>query len=475
MDSEMSAPGPEAHPKLPPKGRSLEESKQTDEGKDRLIDGITPTPSIHPNGHESSTASGTDPISRIHLRQTDTNDVTQLDRVTNRFPVRQGESLRAISPSLDAKKLQSQLAEREENTRRVLEELQKEKQDLREAHQELSGSYEAIIRTLKLELKEAKADLEDTRSHILSMQPYVKDTTPEEIVRDFDDLYDAVCNWVETWMTPVFDSDEYCSEILSNARKSPLRAAELKSMVLYGSVTQYTEMLQVIEDSMRGSVQPKRDLFAVRNWRAESYTSLLNHPGFSAVRDTRRVEITKELWKLFLPLVPKTVKHRVFQEGLDRKIVGPALELQEKIRCSIHYYWFTLNQYEGPSYGAVSDHVRASTLLAELDEVDCEDVFGNRRRWDPAKLRNPPSQEDVLHKLYPICTLSPRLIMQQVGRGEIVKEPRIIRKQRTLVAWATPETRASRLADEPPTLMNAIYSMRQPRSNGAGGIFSAWF
>ncbi|RYP14821.1 hypothetical protein DL765_006122 [Monosporascus sp. GIB2] len=388
---EMSGPGPEVPPKLPPESLSLEESKQADEREERLIDGVNPTPSIHPNDHELPTASDTDPISRKPLRQTYARDMTQLDRGANRFSVRQEESLRAISPPLDAKKLQSQLAESEENTRRILEQLQKERQekkDLREAYEERSGSHEAIIRSLNLELKETKADLEDTRSHILSMQPYVKDITPEEMARDFDDLYDAV---------------------------------------LYGSLTQFTDMLQSIEESMRESVRPKRDLFA-------------------------------------------SVKRRAFYESLDRKIIGPAQELQEKMQSSIHYYWFTLNQYEGSSYGAVSDHARASKLLAELDEVDCEDVFGNRRRWDPAKLHNPPCQDDLLHKLYPICTLSPRLMMRQVGRGEIVKEPRVIRKQRTLVAWATPETRASRLAEEPQTLMNAIYSMRESRSNGAGGF-----
>ncbi|RYP36989.1 hypothetical protein DL767_003144 [Monosporascus sp. MG133] len=470
MDGQMSAPGPEVPPKLPPKWHSLEESKQTDEGKVRLNGGISPTPYIHPNGHESSTASNTDPISQKPLRQTYAKGVTQ---VTNRPPVRQEESPRAIPPPLDSKKLQLQLAECEENTRRVLEQLQKERQekkDLREANQERSESYQAIIRGLTLELKEAKADLEDTRSHILSMQPYVKDTTPEEIARDFDDLYDAVCNWVETWMTPVFDSEEYCGEVLSNARKK-----QLNSEVLYGTLPQYTEILQQIEDSMSESVQPKRDLFAVRNWRAETYTSLMNHPAFSAVRDARREELTTELGKLFFPLMPQTVKQNVFYRDLDRKIIGPALELQEKMQSSIHCYWFTLNQYEGPSYGAVSDHDRASALLAELDKVDCEDVFGHRRRWDPAKLHNPPSQEDTLRKLYPICTLSPCLMMQQVGRGEIVREPTVIRKQRTLIAWATRETRASRLAEAPQTLMNAIYSMRQSRSRGASGLLRGWF
>ncbi|RYP52060.1 hypothetical protein DL768_002743 [Monosporascus sp. mg162] len=439
MDSEMSAPGPEVPPKIPPKWPSPEESKQTNEGKHRFTDGTSLTPSIHPNGHEFSTASDTDPISRKHLKQTYTKDVTQLDRVTNRFPVRQQERFRAISPPLDPKKLQSQLAECEENTRKILEQLQKEKQqknDLREAYQELSGSSEATINALTLELNGVKADLEDMRSHILSMQPYVKDTTPEEITRDFDDLYDAE---------------------------------------LYGSIPQFTDMLQWLEESMREFVQPKRDLFAVRNWRVESYISLMNHPDFSAFRDQKRAEITKGLGEFFLPLMRQTVKRGVFNESIDRKITRPALELQEKMESSIHYYWFALSQYEGSSYGAVSGHVRASKLLAELDEVDCEDVFGNRRRWDPTKLHNPPSQEDALRKLYPICTLSPRLMMRQVGRGEIVEESRVIRKQRTLVAWATPETRASILAGEPQTLMNAIYSMRQPRSSGAGSFLRGWW
>ena len=223
----------------------------------------------------------------------------------------------------------------------------------------------------------------------------------------------------------------------------------------------------------------------MRNWRAEAFTSLVNAPGFAQARNGRCTELTVELGKLFHVLVPQEVPINEFYRTLDDKVIRLAVGLQEKIQSSIHHYWFALNEYGGTAAPAVAgqrDHVRAAAdLLGEFesDLVECEDVFRNRRRFDPAKHihntgdnKSNGGRNEVLNRLYPICTLSPRLMMRQVGRGEIIKEPRVVRRQRTLIAWASPDSRAARLEKEHQTLLNALYMVKPAR--GEGGGFMKW-
>lgn len=245
---------------------------------------------------------------------------------------------------------------------------------------------------------------------------------------------------------------------------------EVFSKVLFDTVPNHVDILQQIEDSMRESVEPKRDLFAVRNWRAEAFTSLVSHPEFGSVRDERCKKLTVQLGKVFFILMPHLSSHKDLYISLDTKVIKPAMNLHEKIQTSIHLYWFDLNEYGGLMAGG-NDLARALELLDEFDQVDCDDVFNNRRRFNPAKLHSAHDRNEILHQLYPIGTLSPRLMMRQVGRGEIIREPSVVRKQRTLIAWGTHETRVARLEQEQlPTLMNAIYRTKTSRINDGGGF-----
>ena len=91
--------------------------------------------------------------------------------------------------------LQTRLAESEENMREALSELEKEKhanQELQRAFGELNeviDSLQSEVGSLKDQLKNTRTELEDNRSHILSMQPYVRDTTPEEVGRVISTTY----------------------------------------------------------------------------------------------------------------------------------------------------------------------------------------------------------------------------------------------------------------------------------------------
>lgn len=93
------------------------------------------------------------------------------------------------SPLVDAGQLQEKLSESEENTNYALMQLEgekRDKEDLGRYCQELLNdvdSLKAQVEVLEGQLKDTKVELEDSRSHILSMQPYLKDVTPEEIGR----------------------------------------------------------------------------------------------------------------------------------------------------------------------------------------------------------------------------------------------------------------------------------------------------
>ncbi len=99
------------------------------------------------------------------------------------------ESRQTKLPLPSVEKLQLQLAESEDITKNAFIELDRaklEKENLGKQCQEILDFAESLrsqVQLLTHQLGETKAELEDTRSHILSIQPYVKDITPEEIGR----------------------------------------------------------------------------------------------------------------------------------------------------------------------------------------------------------------------------------------------------------------------------------------------------
>lgn len=182
------------------------------------------------------------------------------------------------------------------------------------------------------------------------------------------------------------------------------------------------------------------------------------------MRQQRSHSLTLELGKLFLYLLPHPSGPNEFYLTLESKIVGPAMRLNEKIQTSIHQYWFELTEFRGLSGGG-NDNARASELLDDFDKdkVECEDVLRNRKRLELDSSLY--SRTDIIHVLYPICSLTPRLMMRQVGRGEIIKGPTVVRKQKTLIAGGTPYLEGNILKLTEQTLMNLLYYTRANRAS----------
>lgn len=121
-------------------------------------------------------------------------------------------------PPTVVKQLQRQLVESEEITNATLDELENERRDKKKClndyhklmfiNQRLQGEMEALTN----QLEETRAALEDSRSHILSMQPYAKDITPEEIGRVGMVSFSRLCGIIDV-----------CSRIsTTSSRRSPI-------------------------------------------------------------------------------------------------------------------------------------------------------------------------------------------------------------------------------------------------------------
>ncbi|KAM0807655.1 hypothetical protein AB5N19_07995 [Seiridium cardinale] len=374
--------------------------------------------------------------------------------------------------------LQSKLSDAEENTREALTQLEKEKQEKEKAQDRaqqlltLNESLERRVNELSTEinglnnmLHGTKIELKDTRAHILSLQPYLKDIAPEEIGRDFDDLYSAACDWVEKWLTPVFDDEDTSDEILQKVRNNTLKAAGLRKMMKGQPDLIYaTRFSDTDQDVIVGIIMRFLHHEVFSKVLYEAVEDIIKT--IQTLEDSLRIHVQPQRGKPLLLFQPQNPDD--LYRNLDKEIIEPALRLQEKMETSINHFYFELNPYRHSN----PDNSRVMMLLNEWGKVECEDLFGNRKRVDLGT----KSREEVMANLYPICAICPRLMMRQVGRGIVIREPAIIRKQKVLAAWGDSQFRQQRLREEPQSFLNAIIHAKSAWNSrgGEGGFFSGW-
>lgn len=169
--------------------------------------------------------------------------------------------------------------------------------------------------TLKAENKGLKAELDEARSHIFSLQPYRKDLTPKEVGQvscdawwlrkrasnfagqDFDDLVNGITDWVTNFMDPILDDDDRIDDVLAAAKERPGDVQKLKryirsqgdlvhgcmfpetdidimiavvmrflqdhifQKILFGAAADAVEAITFVEASMQTNVEPKRGMY----------------------------------------------------------------------------------------------------------------------------------------------------------------------------------------------------------------------
>lgn len=218
-------------------------------------------------------------------------DVSDKDRATDQ----DGNEESVLRRQMEA--LRKQLREannRADQAERAAEELTRQIESRSSEVAVGNGDSADLIQTLLAENKDLKAELDDARSHIFSLQPYRKDLTPEEVGQEFDDLVNNVTEWVTKFLDPILDDDDKTDEALMLAIKKAPEVERLRKYMhsqgdlvnacmypdtdidilialvmrflqdnifqktLIGAVPSAVEVLSYVEGSMQTNVEPKR-------------------------------------------------------------------------------------------------------------------------------------------------------------------------------------------------------------------------
>ncbi|KAK1250514.1 hypothetical protein MKX08_010517 [Trichoderma sp. CBMAI-0020] len=391
-----------------------------------------------------------------------------------RDELREQAQLRQLQDAITRLTLEKESAEREATkARQQIEDL---KHLLNSDMEEIAKDTESLgaeMKRLKEENNLLREELNDAQSHIFSLQPYRKDLTPEEVGRQYDDLVESVQDWVQKFMGFWLDDYEAGAEALaSHARKNAQEVARLKKVVhkhpdlihgcmfpetdediivavimrflndhifqkvLYGSASNYTDMVSFIETQMQTAVEPKRDLFAVRTWTAESYNALMSAPQFRGIRARRSRDLTIGLAEV-LRIFCKKDKHSWFYQNTEDRCIKPAMALYEKLQVATHHFYLDIQPYISWSG---SNHIAHSQEFHEcVENLDCRNILHNRKAFNMNKMDPRPTKADIHTNLLNVCTVVPALYIRQIGQRDAIKAPSIVRKQQMLVAWGSDE------------------------------------
>ncbi|KAF6833718.1 hypothetical protein CMUS01_06465 [Colletotrichum musicola] len=368
------------------------------------------------------------------------------------------------------------------------------------------NSARQTVRELEVENSSLKEQLGDAQSHIFSLQPYRQELTPEEVGREYDDLVDGITDWVAKLMAPLLDDHgRGVDDLLMNARKRPTEAGRLKRMVrmhpdlchgvdfpetdedviiaiimrfldenifqkiLYGALPTEVQTLTLIETSMQNHVEPKRDLFAIRTWSAEAYNAILSAHQFKKIRAASVEHLTRELASIFSILCARG-KEESFHRQFEKHCIKPAMMLYEKMQVSTHHFYFDMNPYI--MWGPEGELLSTPDFVDNLHDLDCRNILQNRKAFNVTKMDPPPTKRALYEHLLNVCTLAPALMMRQVGRKDVIREPQVVRRQQMLVAYGPVEKRDSFQKDGDQTLLSHLCSAKSERERAEAGGWS---
>ncbi|KAK0705552.1 hypothetical protein B0H67DRAFT_497653 [Lasiosphaeris hirsuta] len=410
--------------------------------------------------------------------------------------------------------LQKRLQEassRADQAERAAEELQKR---LKAGFEHTSSGKDTLtdtVEVLKSENKSLRAELDDARSHIFSLQPYRQDLTPEEVGRDYDDLVTGITDWVTKFAEPILDDPSKMDEVLSSAKKRPADFRGIRNymthnsdlvsgcmfpetdidiliaivtrflhdnvfqMNLFGALPEAVEVLSFLEASMQNNVEPKRDLFALRTWRAEAFNAIICSEHYQAARTGRIKDLTLDLatsFKIFRGTRDKDWNK--FCYSCQDSVIKPAITLQEKLLTSTHHFYLDLNPYI--IWNLRQELETSPDFIINLPKLKCENILHNRKPFNIAKLDPRPTKDQLDKDLTNVLTVVPALYMRQIGKGDAIKEPMVVRKQQVLVAWGDDKKREKFSASyKERTLLNRLFFSGQERSERPlNNILAPW-
>ena len=194
--------------------------------------------------------------------------------------------------------------------------------------------------------------------------------------------------------------------------------------------------------------------FALRTWRAEALNAIICSPSYQSQRGHRTRELTRDLVSLFSIFHKDKDWSRACYSCQD-DVIKPAIAFHEKLLTSTHHFHLDLNPLV--FWDSEQELQTSPEFFDNLPRIKCQNILQNRKLFNLAKLDTQPTREELIENLSIVVTVSPALYMRQIGKGDTIKEPAIVRQQQVLVAWGGQEKREKFMADAERTILNRIY------------------
>ncbi|KAK6210682.1 hypothetical protein LQW54_006031 [Pestalotiopsis sp. IQ-011] len=375
-------------------------------------------------------------------------------------------------------------------------------ESLKDDLKSFSDNHDKETKRLLGEVERYKKAHHESQARVLDLQPRLRNISPKEISKDFDDLCAEVDDWVENRVGKVFHDrvkafslyEHICQdwegagrflallgrhEDLVAAAKYPdtsqdIIAAliwrflydEIFSQPFYHLGTDFIDMVEQLTSSMAEEVKLKRSDAALRNWTNEAYSNIMAHPGFAYVRARSLSWMSYSLADSLYVLMPSMTLADV-RESISEHILDRAMQLQEKIKTSDSLYYIRLTRYG-------SDDLSRMQLVRDHRWTALGDVFNHLAELDRDAELPPTDHADylptVLSLVTPVCTTAPALMETRVGEREYRRtrgswhpyssedlgEDVCLRKQKHMFAWAEAPELEERLRKEPQGIVDAI-------------------
>lgn len=163
--------------------------------------------------------------------------------------------------------------------------------------------------------------------------------------------------------------------------------------------------------------------------------------------------LTRELGDILIGL-NVSMGPNAFYLGVQDECVRPAMILHEKIISAMHHFYTDINPYMVCNKDGFQTPYE---FYREVRSLQCQNVLQNRKKLQFDKMDPKPTPEELFQNLANVLALAPAVHMRQIGSGDSLREPVLVRKQQMLVAWGPPEKRNQFQEKADRTLIHQIF------------------
>ncbi|KAI0194327.1 hypothetical protein EV127DRAFT_405320 [Xylaria flabelliformis] len=321
---------------------------------------------------------------------------------------------------------------------------------------------------LSIEKQTLKNTVNMRESQILILRPYSTRYTRSEARNEYRFLLNSIKDWVEEWTDKLTDNTDFSKHWMDSLNHFPQVTDRLRQFlgsnpdlasavgyadsdqdIIFACIVRFitqrifgtvpcsislhtSEVLRDIENHMASCTEPELDPSAVCSWRGQAFHALFSHPQYSAARqkgiDTLSADLTHIFGFLF-----RSSNNEEFIRSISSKIVEPSLRLYENFRRSNEEYYFETVESIKPG-ARMSQDFPAEQLRELLNDLDCRNAIRCNAIFRVEKLKAKPTDEELRHHLYFICSINPALKVRG-HRSNYGQDPETLLKEKVLVAW----------------------------------------